>query len=342
MPEYPAGGVAPGTFAGATDPRLLLFVDTFARPNGPIGNAPDGTAWTSAPGGVTPGPATIVAHEVANPIVGSGASTTYNTPAILPAVPDYFSGTFEIRAGAHTTDPAMGLLCNADSSNFLQNVVHCYATAHGLVIGRIVGDLLAGGSVVDDLLYSYPGALELPPGFYTWAVSRTGNTITMFDAFGVAHSFTHASYGAYWGKRVTFELTRADVATAREPRLWRAEAGLRNPTWRNGPDEVPHLVGTAGEPAYQGLFAAFGAPYNGARFWRVGNTIYLDGLIKTTGTVPNTAFVLPASHFPDSAEVLRFPNDRVDVAADGTITVQSAATTTLISLAGLSFRALNG
>jgi len=59
-------------------------------------------------------------------------------------------------------------------------------------------------------------------------------------------------------------------------------------------------VGDAGQPAYANSWVSYGSGYAGASFRRIGNVVYLGGLIKN-GSVNLEAFTLPLGYRPDNA-----------------------------------------
>lgn len=62
--------------------------------------------------------------------------------------------------------------------------------------------------------------------------------------------------------------------------------------------EPAHDTGAAGEPAFLNAWVNFGAPWQGARFWKDGiGIIHIEGLVKT-GVIGSAAFTLPAGYRP--------------------------------------------
>lgn len=65
--------------------------------------------------------------------------------------------------------------------------------------------------------------------------------------------------------------------------------------------ESPHVVGAAGEPAFQGTWANTNAGHQVARFWKDPmGLVHLEGAISA-GTINTTAFTLPAGYRPSLA-----------------------------------------
>lgn len=94
------------------------------------------------------------------------------------------------------------------------------------------------------------------------------------------------------------------------------------PTW--------HSVGAAGEPAFQNGWTNFGGGFAPARFQRVGDRVWIEGLIKD-GTMPGTAFTLPDGFRPTGGARLFGVHTgglegRVDVHLNGNVHVQSSNT----------------
>lgn len=103
------------------------------------------------------------------------------------------------------------------------------------------------------------------------------------------------------------------------------------------PAEAVHIIGQPGEPAFQNGWAA--SPSEIVFFWRdPAGTVHLSGSL-TGGTPGTTAFTLPAGYRPFHVE--RFPavadGWMVLVEGDGDV----ALTGTVVSVSGISFRALN-
>ena len=63
------------------------------------------------------------------------------------------------------------------------------------------------------------------------------------------------------------------------------------------PDTGWHEVGGTGEPAFENSWVNYGGSFNTAAFRRIGNVVYLKGLIRD-GTIPADAFSLPTGYRP--------------------------------------------
>lgn len=123
-------------------------------------------------------------------------------------------------------------------------------------------------------------------------------------------------------------------------RLRRLEQGI---------PELPHYVGTAGEPAFENSWSNFDAspaPVGRAAFYyRHNGRVYLGGVIDG-GASGSTAFTLPVGYRPPIVAVSLPAVASTDLAligilADGTVrpTNQgSSAVTTWCYLEGVSFR----
>jgi hypothetical protein len=96
--------------------------------------------------------------------------------------------------------------------------------------------------------------------------------------------------------------------------------------------ETPHVVGAAGEPAFQGAWVNFDtATFRGARFWKDPmGLVHIEGLVKS-GAIPSTIFILPAGYRPGSG--LLYPVDtntghgRLDISPSGNLVAQSGGAT---------------
>ena len=103
-------------------------------------------------------------------------------------------------------------------------------------------------------------------------------------------------------------------------------------------------MGAAGEPAFQNGWSNFGAPYDGAGFYKDAlGRVWLRGLIKggTAGAV--AAFTLPAGYRPSAQKFLPSVGGgnaaaTLIVTPTGEVRVNSG-TNTYIMLDSLSFRA---
>lgn len=99
---------------------------------------------------------------------------------------------------------------------------------------------------------------------------------------------------------------------------------------------------------YQNSWVDWGAPYQGARYWRDKNgVVHIDGLIKS-GSVTATAtiFTLPAGYRPAANLIFMvgsgagFAASRLDVLPSGAVQVGAAGwSNSLASISGVSFKA---
>lgn len=72
-------------------------------------------------------------------------------------------------------------------------------------------------------------------------------------------------------------------------------------SWAELPYGEPwHVVGAAGEPAFQSSLTNFGAPWDTVAFRKVGDVVYLRGLAKFTGSQATNPviFTLPVGYRP--------------------------------------------
>jgi len=114
--------------------------------------------------------------------------------------------------------------------------------------------------------------------------------------------------------------------------------------------EIPHVVGSAGEPAFQNGWVNYGS-FQVARFWKDGvGMAHIEGLVHrgvsplTTATV---IFVLPEGYRPELALIFAAEavgaHARVDVYPDGNVWMSAGApgaggTGSYLSLSGITFR----
>lgn len=92
--------------------------------------------------------------------------------------------------------------------------------------------------------------------------------------------------------------------------------------------EQPHVVGAAGEPAFQGTWANWNTSlFYGARFWKdTLGFVHIQGLVMN-GAMPSTIFILPAGYRPSNGIIYATDTNtghgRVDIAASGNVVAQS-------------------
>lgn len=84
-------------------------------------------------------------------------------------------------------------------------------------------------------------------------------------------------------------------------------------------DDKTHAVGGAGEPAFQGTWVNFGAPFGSASFYRRNDRVYLSGCVKT-GVINTAVFTLPVGYRPGFTGAFAIPS----AAAFGIVTVDAA------------------
>lgn len=112
--------------------------------------------------------------------------------------------------------------------------------------------------------------------------------------------------------------------------------------------EAMHIVGSAGEPAFENGYDNYDtSTFAAAGFRRDRGLVHLQGLLTRTGTPsnPTTIFTLPSGYRPPSRTILvvatgeAFAPGRVDVLATGEVQWIAGATgeTDYLSLDGLSF-----
>jgi hypothetical protein len=106
------------------------------------------------------------------------------------------------------------------------------------------------------------------------------------------------------------------------------------------PTDIVHLIGAAGEPAFQNGWVNFGGAGNAnASFYRQGERVYLDGYIKN-GTINTVAFTLPAGYRPGGQQA--FVSDTtvfgvVLVNPNGDV-IPQVGNNVIFTLSGFSFR----
>lgn len=85
-----------------------------------------------------------------------------------------------------------------------------------------------------------------------------------------------------------------------------------------------HIVGAAGEPAFQGTWANLGGGRTSARFRRVGELVVVHAIL--TGTAVTTAWTMPAGFRPPTHHNISNYNSTLGVfQSDGAIVPYSAA-----------------
>lgn len=102
------------------------------------------------------------------------------------------------------------------------------------------------------------------------------------------------------------------------------------------------LIGTPGAPAFKNGWQNFGSGFLEAGFYKTGDRVYLQGLIKS-GTLAQTIFELPEGYRPASRILFSTMGAssaaRLDVLPDGSLVTQHPTVNNAwLSLDGLSFR----
>lgn len=107
-----------------------------------------------------------------------------------------------------------------------------------------------------------------------------------------------------------------------------------------------HEVGGVGEPAFQNSWTNFGSGFQVVGFRKVGDIVYLRGLIKApNATLTQTAFTLPAGYWPPVNAVYigiadgSTGNARIDIGPAGAVVMQSgwSGTNGFVSFEGIQF-----
>jgi hypothetical protein len=111
------------------------------------------------------------------------------------------------------------------------------------------------------------------------------------------------------------------------------------------PVEGWHLVGGAGEPAFQNAFANWGAPHAFAGFYKdPSGVVHLKGLLLTPAAVTNkVAFTLPVGYRPAEIHIITTISGnalaKVQINVNGDVQVTLGASSDNITLGGMTFRA---
>jgi len=87
-------------------------------------------------------------------------------------------------------------------------------------------------------------------------------------------------------------------------------------TTRASGDSVWHIIGAAGEPAFESGTSAFGGIYKVPQFMREGNKVFLEGVMNANSVaVGSTIFTLPSGYRPVSGAVIVGCNVNSDTGA---------------------------
>lgn len=105
-----------------------------------------------------------------------------------------------------------------------------------------------------------------------------------------------------------------------------------------------HIIGAAGEPAFGSGWTNYGGGWQTGRFTKIGDFVYLSGLITRSTTATTTAFALPAgytntngtSHTPVAATGTLGGTD-FGVNISNIVTARGTGTGGFLSLAGIRF-----
>jgi hypothetical protein len=105
--------------------------------------------------------------------------------------------------------------------------------------------------------------------------------------------------------------------------------------------EGVHIVGAAGEPAFENSWTNYDAAYESAGFWKDPfDVVHLQGLVEA-GTVPATIFTLPEGYRPVGQATFGVISNGaiggIDITAAGGVYVFQG-NNTYVQLNGISFR----
>ena len=109
--------------------------------------------------------------------------------------------------------------------------------------------------------------------------------------------------------------------------------------------EGVHVVGDAGEPAFQNSWVNFDtATFRGARFWKDPmGIVHIEGLVKNGAAAPSTIFTLPAGYRPGNGLLFAVMANanvaaRIDIAPTGNVVWQGGGTNAFLTLSGITFK----
>lgn len=100
------------------------------------------------------------------------------------------------------------------------------------------------------------------------------------------------------------------------------------------PPEALHIIGAAGEPAFQNSWQNFGGSLPVGSFYKKDGRVYFDGVFNG-GSDDTVLFTLPAGYLPAATQILG--GNTLNVHTDGGVTVKAPAGG-WYSICGLSFR----
>ncbi|MGV9206349.1 MAG: hypothetical protein ACOC44_20270, partial [Promethearchaeia archaeon] len=108
----------------------------------------------------------------------------------------------------------------------------------------------------------------------------------------------------------------------------------------HGTDFDIHYVGESGEPSFQNGWENYGGDFSKAAFWKIGNMVYLQGLIRNGSN--DVMFTLPSGYRPSKDRIIATisSNDigRVAILPNGDIDSNSINSSSWVSLEGINFQ----
>lgn len=106
-------------------------------------------------------------------------------------------------------------------------------------------------------------------------------------------------------------------------------------------DGAIHLLGNAGEPAFQNGWGDYGGGFISAAYMKdAHNRVTLRGIVAA-GAVPSAIFTLPEGYRPGGAHIFPALSNghigRIKIDSNGSVTAESPSETTWLSLDGVTF-----
>lgn len=118
-----------------------------------------------------------------------------------------------------------------------------------------------------------------------------------------------------------------------DPLIQQLQGKVAGEEWRE--------VGAAGEPAFANSWVNYDGSRESAAFYKLGDRVYLKGVIKNGSAVNTTAFTLPVGYRPAKelwfAVMSNGAIGRLEVGADGAVR-PATGSTAHYTLDGVSFR----
>lgn len=224
----------------------------------------------------------------------------------LPKYQEYDSGWIYLSSAAWGVLP---------SEVALQNGAGIYGSVFSMPRFRRIGDVVYMEGLVSNPPGSYGVIFTLPVGF-----RPDGDIIPA--SFGNAGTENH-------GVRI---LANGNVLTGTAVTTW-TSIHCQFPV--SGGAYTWHVIGAAGEPAFGSGWGNYGGGWQSARYCRIGDYVYLSGLVTRSSGTNNTIFSLPSGYQNTNGSThTSAPGTGTLLGTDGGVNIGDSAATGNITCRG--------